>query len=531
MASKMIDLKSLYGITTADVRRNPAPAELVEHAVRFDGGVIVEDGAVVSDSGEKTGRSPTDKRVVTNPESESSIWWRKDSQRINSESYRLNRQRAIDYMNTCPRIYVIDGFIGWDAEYRQKVRIVCTRPYHALFMHVMLVRPTEEELTTFGEPDWVVFNGGCFKSDPQVEDVSSQTCVSLNLEQGESVILGTEYAGEMKKGLFTAMMYISVLQKIMCMHCSANEGAAGDVSLFFGLSGTGKTTLSADPQRRLIGDDEHCWTPNGIFNLEGGNYAKLINLSASSEPLIYAACRRIYSVMENVKYCERTRMVDFDDDSVTENTRGAYMIDYIPGAKIPCVGSHPQNVVMLTCDAYGVLPPVAKLTPEQAMYHFISGYTAKVAGTEVGVKEPQATFSPCFGGPFLVWHPPVYAEQLAEKMQEHGSQAWLVNTGWSGGGYGVGERMSLSHTRGIIDAIHDGSLAKAPTEKDPIFGLDVPTECDHAPNEILIPRGTWDDPAAYDAAAGKLAAQFAENFQKYADKAGAEIAAAGPSPS
>jgi phosphoenolpyruvate carboxykinase (ATP) len=311
------------------------------------------------------------------------------------------------------------------------------------------------------------------------------------------------------------------------MHCSANEGDDGDCSLFFGLSGTGKTTLSADPRRKLIGDDEHCWTDDGVFNIEGGCYAKCINLSAEKEPEIYEAIR-FGTVLENVVFNEFSRRVDWTDATITENTRASYPIEFIPNAKIPCVGGHPANIILLTCDAFGVLPPVSKLSPEQAMYHFISGYTAKVAGTEVGVTEPEATFSACFGAAFLVWHPTKYAELLAEMIRKHGSAAWLVNTGWSGGGYGVGERMNLKYTRAIIDAIHDGSLSGVATQTDPVFGLEVPTECPNVPSEILIPRNTWSDGAAFDDAANKLAGLFADNFRKYEDVASEAICAAGP---
>jgi len=341
------------------------------------------------------------------------------------------------------------------------------------------------------------------------------------------VILGTQYAGEMKKGVFTIMHYLMPKQGVFSMHCSANEGGAGDVSLFFGLSGTGKTTLSADARRALIGDDEHCWTDEGIFNIEGGCYAKCIDLSAEKEPEIFDAIR-FGTVLENTVQDPASREVDYTDKSITENTRASYPIEFIPNAKIPCVGGHPHNIILLTCDAFGALPPVSRLSPEQAMYHFISGYTAKVAGTEVGVTEPEATFSACFGAAFLVWHPTKYAELLAEKMRTHGSRAWLVNTGWSGGAYGTGARMKLSYTRAIIDAIHDGSLATAETTEDPIFGLSVPTSCAGVPAEILVPKNTWSDAKAYDETARKLASLFQENFAKYADQASAEITGAGP---
>ena len=357
--------------------------------------------------------------------------------------------------------------------------------------------------------------------------MTSDTSVDLSLSKREFVILGTEYAGEMKKGIFTVMNYIMPKAGVLSMHCSANEGKGSDVTLFFGLSGTGKTTLSADPDRRLIGDDEHCWTDEGVFNIEGGCYAKAIDLSAEKEPEIYNAIR-FGTVLENVVYDPHTRRVDYSDISVTQNTRASYPIEHIENAKIPCVGGHPNNIIFLTADAFGVLPPVSRLTPAQAMYHFISGYTAKVAGTEQGIDEPQATFSACFGAAFMMWHPNKYAELLAERMRKHGASAWLVNTGWSGGAYGVGSRISLKYTRAIIDAIHSGELAAADTVEEPIFGMAVPVECTGVPSEILMPRNTWKDQEAYDKAAGKLATLFDKNFEKYEAGANEEIIAAGP---
>jgi phosphoenolpyruvate carboxykinase (ATP) len=357
--------------------------------------------------------------------------------------------------------------------------------------------------------------------------MSSKTSIDLNFECNELTILGTEYAGEMKKGVFSVMHYLMPKQGVLSMHCSANEGDDGDVSLFFGLSGTGKTTLSADPNRHLIGDDEHCWSDNGVFNIEGGCYAKAIGLSAEKEPEIYNAIR-FGSVLENVVYDDKTHVVDFDDTSITQNTRVAYPIDFIDNAKIPCVGGHPKNIIFLTYDAFGVLPPISKLTSDQAMYHFISGYTAKVAGTEMGVDEPQATFSACFGDAFLVLHPAQYAEMLAAKMQEHGAKAWLINTGMTGGAYGTGERMSLKHTRAIIDAIHNGGLDDVQTQEDPVFGVGIPESVPGVPSEVLVPRETWSDQAAFDAMAAKLAKLFKDNFEQYREGSSEAIANAGP---
>ena len=522
-----LDLTS-HGIDVHDVLRNATPARLYEEAIRFDpSAAITRSGALRILSGEKTGRSPADKRIVRHPDSEDNIWWGPINMEIDQHTFEINRERAQDYLNTRDRLYVIDGFAGWDPKHRLKARIICSRPYHALFMHNMLIRPTAEDLESFGEPDFVIYNAGEFPANRQTEHMTSKTSVDVSFENDEMVILGTEYAGEMKKGIFTVMHYLMPRREVLSMHCSANEGAEGDVSLFFGLSGTGKTTLSADPNRKRIGDDEHCWSDDGVFNIEGGCYAKAIDLSPESEPEIYNAIR-YGTVLENVVYDEDTREVDFSDVSITQNTRASYPLEYIHNAKIPAVAGHPDNIIFLTYDAFGVMPPVAKLSPEQAMYHFISGYTAKVAGTEMGVTEPKATFSAAFGAAFLVWHPSKYAEMLAEKMREHGSEAWLVNTGITGGPYGVGHRMPLPHTRSIIDAIHDGSLTDAPSETDPVFGFEVPTTCPSVPDDILFPRSTWDDKAAYDEQAQKLVGLFREHFKKYEDAAGAEIAAAGP---
>ncbi|MDR1491341.1 MAG: phosphoenolpyruvate carboxykinase (ATP) [Planctomycetaceae bacterium] len=526
MMQSEIDL-SVYGLSVRCVFRNPSPARLYEDAVAREQSAIASTGALINNSGEKTGRSPKDKRIVEHPESSGNIWWGSVNIKLKEEVFLSARQRAVDYLNTRDRIYVIDGFAGWDAKYRIKVRVICERAYHALFMLNMLVRPSAEELRDFGKPDYVIFNAGKFIADPRAEGLTSPTCVALSFECGELVILGTQYAGEMKKGVFTIMNYLAPKQGLLSMHCSANEGKSGDVSLFFGLSGTGKTTLSAEANRRLIGDDEHYWTENGIVNIEGGCYAKCINLRAESEPEIFQAIR-YGTVLENTVYDETTRAVDYDDASLTENTRASYPVEYIPNVKIPCVGGSPKNIIFLTCDAFGVMPPVSRLSPEQAMYHFMSGYTAKVAGTEVGVTEPEATFSACFGAAFLVWHPAKYAEILAQNMAKYNTKAWLVNTGWSGGAYGVGKRLSIKYTRAIIDAIHSGELNNAPTIRDDVFNLDVPTVCPNVPNDALIPKNLWTDKAAFDATAKKLAGLFRQNFAKYEDVADEKIKNAGP---
>ncbi|PQO25086.1 phosphoenolpyruvate carboxykinase (ATP) [Blastopirellula marina] len=523
-----IDLKGL-DIDVEDVRRNMAPSTLYEEAIRDEeDAAIADSGALIAYSGEKTGRSPKDKRVVEAEQSKDDVWWGPINIPIEDYTYRINLERAKDYLNTRKKLYVIDAFAGWDPKYRLKIRVICSRPYHALFMHTMLIRPTVEELKNFGDPDVVIYNAGRFPANRHTPGMTSKTSVDVNLEDREMVILGTEYAGEMKKGVFTMMNYYMPKQGVLSMHCSATCASdSNQSSILFGLSGTGKTTLSADPKRLLIGDDEHCWSDDGVFNIEGGCYAKAIDLTPDNEPEIFQALR-FGAVLENVVYDKEDHHVDFTDTSITQNTRGAYPIEFIRNAKIPCVAGHPSDAIFLTCDAFGVLPPVSRLTPAQAMYHFISGYTAKVAGTEVGVTEPQATFSPCFGGPFLVWHPGKYAELLADKLRKHNTNVWLVNTGWTGGAHGVGSRIKLKYTRAIIDAIHSGELAKASTKVDPVFGLHVVQECPGVPSEMLNPQTTWQDPAHYFATASKLASLFIDNFQKYADGVSEEVRQSGP---
>ncbi len=517
------------GITVAEIHRNASPAFLYEAALKYEkGSTISSTGALIAYSGKKTGRSPTDKRVVDEPETREDVWWGNVNIKLDPQSFLINRERGIDFLNTKERLYVVDAFAGWDPKYRLKIRVIATRAYHALFMHNMLIRPTEQELANFGEPDYVIYNAGGFPANKHTQGMSSSTSIDLSFGKREFVILGSEYAGEMKKGVFTIMNYLMPKQGVLSMHCSATMARDGsDTSILFGLSGTGKTTLSADPKRLLIGDDEHCWSDQGTFNIEGGCYAKVIKLSKEQEPDIWNSLS-FGAVLENVSYDQTSRVVDYDNISFTENTRGSYVLDSIPNAKLPAIGGHPKNVIFLTADAFGVLPPVSKLTPGQAMFHYISGYTAKVAGTEVGVKDPEPTFSPCFGGPFLVWHPTKYAELLAEKLKKHGAQTWLVNTGWSGGAYGVGSRIKLKYTRAIIDAIHSGALANVPTVDDPIFGFAVPQTCPDVPSEILTPRNTWADKTAYDEKAKKVAQLFRDNFKKYEAGASAEVKAGGP---
>jgi phosphoenolpyruvate carboxykinase (ATP) len=520
---------SKYGISVTNTIRNLNPARLYEEAIRHEPKTTISStGALIAYSGAKTGRSPKDKRIVKHPTSEKDIWWGAVNLPIEEHYFQINRERAKDYLNTRDRLYVVDGFAGWDPIYRLKIRIICSRPYHALFMRNMLIRPTRDEMADFGEPDYVIYNAGSFPANRLTTGMTSTTSIDLSFESREMVILGTEYAGEMKKGVFTIMNYLMPARGLLSMHCSATANpTTGRSSVLFGLSGTGKTTLSADPKRQLIGDDEHVWSDQGIFNIEGGCYAKTIDLTKESEPEIFNALH-FGAVLENVAFDDEGNEVNFADISITQNTRGAYPIEFIKNAKIPCIAGHPTDIIFLTCDAFGVLPPVSRLSPEQAMYHFISGYTAKVAGTEVGVTEPQATFSACFGAPFMVWHPAKYAELLASKMKQHNVNVWLVNTGWSGGSYGKGSRIKLKYTRAILDAIHDGALSSAPTQPDLIFGFEVVTACPNVPSEILVPANTWDDQTAFEATAKKLANLFVKNFVNFESGASKGVRAAAP---
>ncbi|KAK3817961.1 MAG: phosphoenolpyruvate carboxykinase [ATP] [Linnemannia gamsii] len=513
-----------------EMNRNASVAKLYEDALRYEAGTIISSaGALVTSSGKKTGRSPKDKRIVDEPSTTEDIWWGPVNTKLSEHAFLINHERAVDYLNTRERLYVFDGFAGWDPKYRIKIRVVCARAYHCLFMRNMLIRPTPEELEHYGDPDFTILNAGAFPANRYTTGMTSTTSVAINFPRREMVILGTEYAGEMKKGVFTIMHYLMPKAGVLSLHSSANQGNDGDVTLFFGLSGTGKTTLSADPGRHLIGDDEHCWSDTGVFNIEGGCYAKCIDLSAEKEPEIFAAIR-YGAVLENVVLDEDTRQVHYEDDTLTENTRCAYPIEYIPNALIPCVGGHPKNIIMLTCDALGVLPPVSKLTSSQAMYHFISGYTSKMAGTEDGVIEPEATFSACFGQPFLVLHPTKYATMLAQKMHDHAADAWLINTGWNGGAYGkTGKRISLKYSRAIIDAIHSGELKKAEFKTYPIFGLEIPTAVSGVPAEVLNPATAWQGSSSdFEQTVRKLAELFNANFDKYKDQASSDVIEAGP---
>lgn len=520
----------------AEIIRNAHPAILVEAALqREQGSSLTNFGALSVRSGAKTGRSPKDKRVVAEANSATNVWWGPVNIKMSHEAFMINRERAIDYINTRDRVYVVDGYAGHDPKWRVAVRVICVRAYHALFMRNMLVGLTPEEEEKEFLPDLIIFNAGGFPANRYVEGMTSSCSVDLHLGRyskrfgrtwAEMVILGTQYAGEMKKGILTLMMYQMPLKGQLCLHSSANEDASsGAVTVFFGLSGTGKTTLSADPARRLIGDDEHVWTDQGIFNVEGGCYAKCIALSEEGEPEIYRAIR-FGAVVENIVMDKETRIVDYNDTSITENTRCAYPLDFIPNAKLPAVGRHPSQIILLTCDGYGVLPPVSRLTSAQVIYHFISGFTSKMAGTEEGITKPVATFSACYGEPFLVWHPVKYATMLAERLEQHSAGAWLLNTGWVGGA--KGRRCPLKYTRAIIDAIHAGALDDVPYATDPTFALRFPTRCPGVPDEILDPSRSWADREEFHSTQAELAKLFQENFGKYSTMVTPDVIAQGP---
>jgi phosphoenolpyruvate carboxykinase (ATP) len=503
-----------HGIAHAGkVHWNLTPAALYEHAVRRGEGVIAGEGPLVVSTGKYTGRSPNDKFVVKEPSSQDNVWWGSVNRPVEQEQFDRLQQRVLAYLQG-KELYVQDCFAGADPVHRKPVRIISEYAWHSLFVRNMFIRPDYAKVGRH-VPEYTIIAAPNFQAIPSVDGTRSEAFIYLNFGRKLVLIGGTCYAGEMKKSIFTIMNYCLPLDGVMSMHCSANVGAAGDVALFFGLSGTGKTTLSTDAARKLIGDDEHGWSDRGVFNFEGGCYAKVIRLSAAAEPEIYQTTRRFGTVLENVTMDPITRKLDLDDESRTENTRGCYPLDQIENSEPSGMAGHPQNVIMLTADAFGVMPPVSKLTPEQAMYHFLSGYTAKLAGTERGVKEPQATFSTCFGAPFMVLQPSVYANLLKEKLNKHKAQCWLVNTGWGGGAFGVGKRISIAHTRAIINAILSGKLKDVSTKPDAVFGLHIPDACDGVPAEILTPRNTWKNPSDYDAKARDLLGRFEKNFQTF----------------
>jgi len=497
-----------------EVHWNLIAPELFKAAARRDEGEFAEMGPFVAVTTPHTGRSPNDKFVVKEPTSEKDVDWGKANRPISTEKYQLLLNDVRRYLNDSRELFVEDLYCGADQAYRLSVRYVSPNAWHMAFARNMFIRPELTDLPTF-DPNFTVLHAPEFQADPARHGTRSGTFVVLNLAERTILIGGTRYAGELKKSMFTVMNYLLPKQGVLAMHCSANVGKAGDIALFFGLSGTGKTTLSADPARGLIGDDEHGWSAEGIFNFEGGCYAKVINLSPESEPDIYRTTQMFGTVLENVVLDPATKKVRFADQSITENTRASYPLHYIRNHVGGGRGGHPRNVIFLTADAFGVLPPIAKLTPEQAMYYFLSGYTAKVAGTERGVKEPQPTFSACFGAAFLVWHATKYAAMLGKLLSQHRSNVWLINTGWSGGAYGTGKRMKLAHTRAMVNAALAGELDNVKTETDPVFGLAIPREVKGVPSEVLNPRKTWPDAAAYDAQAKKLAGMFRENFEKF----------------
>jgi phosphoenolpyruvate carboxykinase (ATP) len=503
----------------------PAP-RLYEEALRRREGRLAHLGPLVVRTGHHTGRSPNDKFIVREESSADKVWWGKANRPMEPSAFAALHRRLLAYWQGRD-LFVQDCFAGADPDYRLPIRIITETAWHSLFARDMFVRATAEELARH-TPQFTVIHAPSFHADPQVDGTASEVFVVIDFADKLVLIGGTQYAGEIKKSIFTVFNYLLPQRQVLSMHCSANIGAAGDVAIFFGLSGTGKTTLSADPTRTLIGDDEHGWSDNGVFNIEGGCYAKVIRLSPQAEPEIYETTRRFGTILENVGFDSETGRLDLDDSSLTENTRAAYPISHIANATRDGIGGHPGNIIMLTCDAFGVLPPIARLTPVQAMYHFLSGYTAKVAGTERGVTEPSATFSTCFGAPFMALSPTVYADLLGEKIARHRVNVWLVNTGWSGGPYGVGERMKIAHTRALVDAALSGALENVPTVRDPNFGITVPTDCPGVPAEVLWPRNTWADPAAYDTQAHTLAGMFAENFRAYSDRVGIEVRGAGP---
>ncbi|HEX8710017.1 MAG TPA: phosphoenolpyruvate carboxykinase [Pyrinomonadaceae bacterium] len=515
-----------YGITeAASVYWNLNTPELYEEIARRNEGVFSDHGALIVDTGEHTGRAAKDKAIVREPANEEQVWWGEVNKEFSQEKFDALKERMMAHTKGLD-LFVQDTFAGADPRYRLPVRIITELAWHSLFARTMFIN--EAEATTKQTPEFTIINIPSFRADPERDGTRSSTFILVDFGQRLVLIGGTSYAGETKKSVFSILNYLLPQRGVMSMHCSANVGEAGDVAIFFGLSGTGKTTLSADPERRLIGDDEHGWSDDGVFNFEGGCYAKVIKLSAEAEPDIYRTTRMFGTVLENVVYDEATRALDLDDASKTENTRAAYPLESIPNIVPEGHAGHPRNIIMLTADAFGVLPPVSRLSPEQAMYHFLSGYTAKVAGTEKGVKEPEATFSTCFGAPFMVLHPGVYADLLGKKMGEHKANCWLVNTGWSGGPYGEGQRMKISYTRAMIRAILSGSLADVETRPDPVFGLGIPVSCPGVPAEVLIPRNTWKDQEAYDAKARDLARRFNENFKKYADGVSEEVRAVAP---
>ncbi|MQA66607.1 MAG: phosphoenolpyruvate carboxykinase [Alphaproteobacteria bacterium] len=503
-----------HGISGArSVSWNLEAPTLYEEAVRRNEGLIAPGGAFVVETGEYTGRSPKDKFIVEEPSSKGDIWWGSVNQGISEASFKKIRDKIVAYYRDRD-LFVQDVYAGADKGYRIGARVVTETAWHSLFTRNMFLQPRDGEAVGF-KPDFTILHAPGLNVDPKVDGTNSDICIIVNFGAREVLITGTWYAGEIKKSVFSILNYLLPAQGVMPMHCSANVGDNGEAAIFFGLSGTGKTTLSADGSRTLVGDDEHGWSPNGVFNFEGGCYAKAIRLSAEAEPEIYATTHRFGTVLENVVIDPVTRALDFDSEALTENTRVSYPIDFIPNISETLTSSHPRHIVMLTADAFGVLPPISKMTADQAMYHFLSGYTARVAGTERGVTEPEATFSTCFGAPFMPRHPTVYAKLLGRLIAKHKTSCWLVNTGWTGGKYGVGTRMKIGHTRAMLRAALEGRLDSVPYVPDPNFGLMMPKSCPDVPESVLNPKNTWADKSAYDATAKDVARMFEENFKEY----------------
>jgi len=515
------------GISTEQrVYRNLTPSQLYEHALRRREGMVTAGGPFAAVTSPHTGRSPNDKFLVQEPDSTNRIWWGKVNQPIAPGQFERLKADVEQHL-TGQELFVRDVHAGADPKYRLPIRFITPNAWHALFVYNMFLRPSDEELSSF-EPGFEVLHAPEYHADPAVHGTRSGTFIIISFAQRTVLIGGTRYAGELKKSIFTVLNYLLPMQGVLPMHCSANVGTKGDSALFFGLSGTGKTTLSADPERRLIGDDEHGWSDAGVFNFEGGCYAKVIKLSREGEPEIYATTQMFGTVLENVDVDAKTGAVDLNSQRITENTRASYPIHYITNHVPEGMAGHPSNIVFLTADAFGVMPPIAKLSPDQAMYHFLSGYTAKVAGTERGVTEPKETFSACFGAPFLPLPPTVYAKMLGERIANRDVDCWLVNTGWTGGPYGVGHRMNLKHTRAMIRAALSGQLHTVATRREPVFGLQVPEHVPGVPDGVLDPRKTWKDAAAYDAQARKLTGLFRKNFEQFAEAVSAGVREAGP---
>ena len=513
------------GIESGPVHWNLSAAALYEQAVQRREATIAAEGPLACRTGQHTGRSPNDKFIVREPSSEHHIAWGKVNRPMETTAFDVLHRELLGSLKG-KELFVQDCFAGADPKFRLPVRVITEFAWHSLFARNLFI--VDADAAGAHAPEFTVIDSPSFKADPKRHGTNSDVVIAVNFAQKLVLIGGTSYAGEVKKSVFSILNYLLPLKSVLSMHCSANIGSAGDVALFFGLSGTGKTTLSSDPDRLLIGDDEHGWSDRGVFNFEGGCYAKTIRLSAEAEPQIYATTRRFGTVLENVVVDPETRELNLDDDRYTENTRAAYPISFIANAVASGQGGHPENVVMLTADAFGVLPPISRLTPAGAMYHFLSGYTAKVAGTEKGVTEPKATFSTCFGAPFLPLPPSRYAAMLGERIARHQARVWLVNTGWTGGPYGVGKRMKIGYTRAMIRAVLSGALDNVAYDRDPVFNLDVPATCPDVPNEVLKPRNTWRNGADYDQQAARLAAMFVENFKTFEDGVSADVLAAGP---